>query len=158
MLGNLLGVLSGMFFGLTLVLLRRDATRGAGDAMPSTVLGNLLAAALSFPFAFGPLRETFSSPGALNALLVLLWLGVVQMGVAYILFAKGVRKISASEASLLAMLEAVFNPVWVFFGTAERPGPWAIAGGAVVIAAIVLRLRSSVQQTGAVPAAGPGQP
>ena len=141
-LGNLLGVASGLFFGLTLVLLRRDATRGAGDAMPSTALGNLLAAVLSFPFALSPLRETFAGPQAVSALLVLLWLGIAQMGVSYILFAKGLRSVPASQASLLSMLEPVFNPVWVFFGTGERPGPWAILGGAIVLAAVALRLRA----------------
>ena len=40
------------------------------------------------------------------------------------------------------MLEPVFNPVWVFFGTGERPGPWALLGGALVLAAVALRLRA----------------
>ncbi|HEY3447610.1 MAG TPA: EamA family transporter [Myxococcales bacterium] len=137
--GNLLGVASGAFFGATVVLLRRDATRGSGDAMPSTTLGNLLAAALALPFAAGPLAETFTGPQALPALGVLLWLGVVQMGLAYIFFAKGLKSVPASEASLLSMLEPVFNPVWVLLGTGETPGPWALAGGAVVLAAAALR-------------------
>lgn len=137
--GNVLGAVSGVFFGGTVVLLRRDATRGDGDAMPSTTLGNLLAAALALPFAFSPLCETFSGPQALTALGVLLWLGVVQMGVAYILFAKGLQRVPAAEASLLSMLEPVFNPVWVLLGTGEAPGPWALAGGAVVLTAAALR-------------------
>jgi DME family drug/metabolite transporter len=121
------------------VLLRRDATRGSTGAMPSTTLGNLVAAALALPFALGPLRESFTGPQALTALSVLLWLGVVQMGLAYISFAKGLRNVPASEASLLSMLEPVFNPVWVLLGTGEMPGPWALAGGAVVLTAAALR-------------------
>lgn len=138
-LGNALGVLSGMFFGLSVVLLRRDSTRGAGDAIPSTTLGNLLAAALALPFAAPSLGETFSGPQALAALVVLLWLGVVQMGLAYLAFTRGLRQVPAGEASLLSMLEPVFNPLWVLLGTGERPGPWALVGGAVVLGAVGLR-------------------
>jgi len=137
--GNLLGVVSGVFFGATVVLLRRDATRGSGGAIPSTTLGNLVAAALALPFALGPLRESFAGPQALTALGVLLWLGVVQMGFAYLSFAKGLRSVPASEASLLSMLEPVFNPVWVLLGTGETPGPWALAGAAVVLTAAAVR-------------------
>ncbi len=37
------------------------------------------------------------------------------------------------------MLEPVFNPVWVYLGTGEHPGPWALTGGVVVVGAIALR-------------------
>ena len=133
--GNLLGAVSGVFFALTILFLRRDATRGNGDAMPSTTLGNLIAAAIALPFA------ATSFPAALTAtgIAVLLYLGLVQMGLAYILFARGVRRVPAAEASLISMLEPVLNPVWVLIGTGERPGPWAIAGGTIVVAAVVLR-------------------
>src|SRR3982074_1188586 len=49
--GNLLAAASGVFFAFAVVLLRRDASRGAADALPSMTLGNLLAAALTLPFA-----------------------------------------------------------------------------------------------------------
>jgi drug/metabolite transporter, DME family len=132
--GNLLGVLSGVCYALTVLLLRRDAKHGARDALPSTALGNLLAALFTIPFAANALAGT-SAQGAL----VLLYLGVVQMGIAYWLFARGLRRVPASEASLLSMLEPILNPVWVFLGAGERPGPWALAGGAVVVAAVAFR-------------------
>lgn len=132
-LGNVLGVVSGVFFALTIVLLRRDARGGRDDALPSTTLGNLLAAAVTLPWAVKAL------PISGNGVLVLLYLGVIQLGVAYWLFVKGVRKVPAAEASLISMLEPVLNPVWVLIGTGERPGAWAIGGGAIVIGAVVLR-------------------
>jgi drug/metabolite transporter, DME family len=133
--GNALGIVSGIFFALVVVLLRRDAKSGRGDALPSTALGNLLAAAATLPWALRALPAMTSSRGAG----VLLYLGVVQLGVAYVLFIRGVKKVPAAEASLISMLEPVLNPVWVLFGTGERPGPWALAGGAVVVAAVVAR-------------------
>jgi len=133
--GNALGVASGVFFALAIVLLRRDAKSGRGDALPSTALGNLLAAAVTLPWAASALPQMASARGAA----VLLYLGVVQLGLAYWLFVKGVRKVPAAEASLISMLEPVLNPVWVFIGAGERPGPWAIVGGAVVVASVVVR-------------------
>jgi drug/metabolite transporter (DMT)-like permease len=133
-LGNALGVVSGVFFALTIVFLRRDARDGRGDALPSTALGNLLAAAVTLPFAAGSFSGlTWTGAG------VLLYLGVVQLGVAYWLFARGVRRVPAAEASLISMLEPVLNPLWVLMGTGEKPGPWALAGGAIVLGAVVVR-------------------
>jgi drug/metabolite transporter (DMT)-like permease len=131
-LGNALGALSGVFFAFTIVLLRRDAKRGQNDAMPSTTLGNLIAAACSLPFTA---HAELTGRGAA----VLLYLGVVQLGFAYWFFVKGVRHVPAGEASLVSMLEPVLNPLWVFLGYGERPGRWALIGGAVVIAAVIIR-------------------
>ena len=133
--GNALGIASGVFFALAIVLLRREAKAGSGDALPSVALGNLLAAGLTLPWAVLALPQMTS----LRGLLVLLYLGIIQLGAAYWLFVKGVRKVPAAEASLISMLEPVLNPVWVLIGTGERPGPWAIAGGAVVVASVVIR-------------------
>jgi DME family drug/metabolite transporter len=128
-LGNVLGIVSGVFFAFNIVLLRRDG----GDALASMTLGNLVAAAVTLPFALPQLSLTPMGVG------VLLYLGIVQLGLAYWLFARGVRQVPAAEASVICMLEPIFNPVWVLIGTGERPGPWAIAGGVVVIAAVALR-------------------
>jgi drug/metabolite transporter (DMT)-like permease len=43
------------------------------------------------------------------------------------------------EASLLVLLEPVLNPVWTFLFTGERPGPWALAGGSLVLAGTLWR-------------------
>ncbi|HET7785327.1 MAG TPA: EamA family transporter [Myxococcales bacterium] len=134
-LGNALGIVSGVFFALTVVLLRRDARSGSGDALPATALGNLLAAAATLPFALRALPAMLTPAGAG----VLLYLGIVQLGLAYWLFIKGVRRVPAAEASLICMLEPVLNPVWVLIGFGERPGAWAVAGGAIVVGAVVVR-------------------
>jgi DME family drug/metabolite transporter len=134
-LGNALAIASGVFFALAIVLLRRDAKSGSGDALPSTTLGNLIAAAATLPWAVGSAGAMLSGRGAA----VLLYLGIVQLGLAYLLFIRGVRRVPAAEASLISMLEPVLNPIWVLIGFGERPGGWAIAGGGIVIAAVVVR-------------------
>src|SRR3954470_14851514 len=102
--------------------------------MPSTVLGNLIAALITLPFVTGDFARI-----TVQGALVLVYLGVVQMGIAYLLFARGLRSVPAAEASLISMLEPTLNPVWVYFGTGERPGPGAMAGGAIVLAAVSVR-------------------
>lgn len=128
--GNLVAVLSGVFFGGVVLLLRKEA---GSDAIPSMVLGNLLAALIALPFAWGSLALDG------RGVLVVLFLGVVQMGIAYVLFVRGLRVVPAAEASLLGMLEPLFNPVWAFLGIGERPSGWALLGGAVVLLSVALR-------------------
>jgi drug/metabolite transporter (DMT)-like permease len=128
--GNVVAVVSGLFFGLTILLLRRDAS---GDAIPSVIAGNLAAAALALPFAWGHLALDA------NGALLVLFLGVFQLGISYVLFVGGLKTVPAAEASLLGMLEPMFNPLWAFLGLGERPSTWAALGGAIVLAAVAGR-------------------
>ncbi|HEX7616662.1 MAG TPA: EamA family transporter [Thermoanaerobaculia bacterium] len=128
--GNLVAVASGLFFGLTVLLLRRDAS---GDAIPSVIAGNLAAAALALPFAWGNLALDAKGIG------LVLFLGIVQLGISYFLFVKGLKTVPATEASLIGMLEPMFNPLWAFLGLGERPSAWALLGGAIVLAAVAGR-------------------
>ena len=128
--GNLVAVLSGVFFGLTVLLLRRDAS---GDALPSVIAGNLAAAALALPFAWGHLGLDA------RGVALVLFLGIFQMGISYVLFVKGLKNVPAAEASLIGMLEPMFNPLWAFLGLGERPSAWALLGGAIVLVAVAGR-------------------
>jgi drug/metabolite transporter (DMT)-like permease len=68
------------------------------------------------------------------------YLGVVQIGVAYVLLTYAVRHLSALETSLLILAEPALNPVWTFLLHGERPAGWAIAGGALILAATLANL------------------
>lgn len=127
--GNLMGVLSGVFFAGTVLLLRRDTSR---DPIASMILGNLLAALLAFPFAGSLALDT-------RGVLLVLFLGIVQMGISYALFVRGLAVVEAAEASLIGMLEPMFNPLWAYLGIGERPSVWALWGGAIVLIAIAVR-------------------
>ena len=72
-------------------------------------------------------------------LAILVWLGVFQIGLAYLCLSTGVRDVTALEASLLLLAEPVLNPVWAWLAHGERPGPWALAGGALIVAATTVR-------------------
>lgn len=131
--GNALGAISGVFFAGTVLGMRSTARPGArADPQATTTLGNLLAAAVALPLVSDQ-WSLLADPAALG---VLLYLGIVQMGIAYLLFLKGLRTVPAATASLLAMLEPVANPIWVLLGTGEKPGVWSLLGGAVVVLAL----------------------
>jgi drug/metabolite transporter (DMT)-like permease len=128
-LGNVAAAVSGVAFALSIVGLRR-----IGDEGPvALVWGNFLAAAATLPlWLSGPVPTPAD-------LALVLYLGVFQLGLSYLLFSRGVRGTPAIEASLLVLLEPVLNPIWTYLFTGERPGPWAVAGGAVVLAATAWR-------------------
>jgi drug/metabolite transporter (DMT)-like permease len=91
--------------------------------------GNGFAAALCLPMA---LPVTSATPTDFG---ILTYLGVFQIGVAYVMLLAGLSHVRALEASLLLLLEPVLNPVWAWLAQGERPGPWALAGGALILAA-----------------------
>lgn len=129
--GNLLGVLAGLclaLFSLTLRLQRER--RPEADPITSIILGNLLVAALCAPLALPGLHPTPLQAG------ILLYLGVFQIGVAYLFFNAGMKHLSATAAVVTGTLEAVLNPIWVFLGIGERPSAWALAGGLIILATI----------------------
>jgi len=128
-LGNMLAVLSGVSFAWMTLFLRKQKR---GSPVESVFLGNLLAAVIGLPFF---LREELPE---INGILMLIALGTFQLGFSYVLYTKAIQKVRAFEAVLITMLEPVLNPVWVFLLLGEVPGNWALAGGTIVMATVVL--------------------
>jgi len=128
--GDLVALLSGVFFAAVILLLRRER----GDAAAAAVTwGNVVTAAALAPFVL-----TSGGP-APRSTAILALLGVFQIAAAYVLFLWGIRFVGATEASLIGMLEPVANPIWVFLVLGERPSGHALAGSAVVLGAIAWR-------------------
>jgi len=128
--GELFALASSLFFAILVLALRRE--RGAA-AEAVVTWGNVLAALAILPFVWHDLGVTTKSAA------VLTFLGVVQIGGAYALFVQGLKHVTATEASLVGMLEPVFNPIWVFLFIGERPGIFSIVGGVTVLGAIAWR-------------------
>jgi drug/metabolite transporter (DMT)-like permease len=124
-LGNVAALVSGFSFALSIVGLRILRERGPA----ALAWGNVVAAAVTLPL-WG--RGPAATPADLG---IVLYLGIFQLGLAYLCFSRGVTGTPAIEASLLILLEPVLNPIWTWIATGERMGPWAIAGGAVVLLA-----------------------
>lgn len=63
-------------------------------------------------------------------------LGVVQLGIPYVLYGLAVRYCPPLACSLIGMAEAIFNPLWVFFFTGEAPSALALCGAFLVLASV----------------------
>jgi drug/metabolite transporter (DMT)-like permease len=129
LIGIIAALASGVSFALMVMLLRKERE---GSPESAILLGNILTAAIGLPFAIG---QPLSATGAGSLAL----LGVVQLGIPYIFYSLAIRQATALEAILIPMLEPILNPLWVALARGERPGPWSLAGGGLVLGAVVLR-------------------
>ena len=75
----------------------------------------------------------------------LILLGVVQLGLAYLLYSRAIRHVTALEAVLIPVLEPVLNPLWVMLAVGERPSGRSLLGGAIVLGAVTVRAISSIR-------------
>ncbi len=128
--GNLLAAASGISWALTIAGLRwLSAKQGAAAAAPAVVVGNLVAFFGCLPMAL-PLTVLRLQDAA-----VVMYLGVVQIALAYVLLTRALAHVPALEASLLLLSEPALNPVWAWLVHGERPGRWALIGGAMILGA-----------------------
>jgi drug/metabolite transporter (DMT)-like permease len=129
-LGNILAALSGITFGFTTLLMRRQKD---GHPSDSFVLAHLITIAAMSPFFFSSPAPSLQSWGGLLAL------GIFQIGIPSVLYSVGITRIAAVSAVLITILEPLMNPVWVFIFRREAPSYTAILGGAVILGFLFLR-------------------
>jgi drug/metabolite transporter, DME family len=130
--GNLLALASGFCFACYFLLLRHSKSRAVNRAS-SVIYGNLLVVLIAAPVGLKVLPH-MTRHDALSVL----YLGVVQIGLAYTLFtvamARGVRSL---DAGIIGYVEPVLNPIWVFLVLGEQPSAWALLGGSIIVVAVV---------------------
>lgn len=131
--GNLLGAASGVAWALTLTALRWAQRGGANIGASGVVVGNVLAFGVGLPFIL-PLPAASAGEWA-----TLAYLGVLQIGLAYILLTRALRHLPALEAALLLLIEPVLNPIWTWLIRGETPAAWVIGGGALIVGATAVR-------------------
>jgi drug/metabolite transporter (DMT)-like permease len=131
LVGGTLSLLMSVSFAGVLVITRhrRDVSMA-----PATLLSQLIVLVAAAPFA---------SPGTITrrdaGLLVLL--GVGQIGLGLVFLTIGARLIPAAEVALITLLEIVLGPLWVWIFLDEQPGAATIAGGVIVLGAVILQAR-----------------
>jgi drug/metabolite transporter (DMT)-like permease len=91
------------------------------------------------PFALPP-----SGDGTDWALV--LYLGVVQVALAYLMLTAAVRTVAAFEVSLLLLVEPALNPVWSWLFLGETPGAVTIAGGVLILGATAVKVWSDARR------------
>ncbi len=134
--GNLAAVGTGLSYAAFTLCMRAQK-----DASPvgSVVLGHALTALVGLPFLAQGLPGAAGWAG-------LAYLGIMQQGVSLALYVWAIRRLGALEAILIMTLEPILNPVWVALGYGELPGPFALAGGLVVVAAVTLRALAAARR------------
>ncbi len=173
--GNIAALGSGVFLGLYIMLLKHPAfgsggveeERSKGDKdgsddsssphlltssprrivspVSTVVYGNFLLALLTLPSGIAAIPTA----GVMDYAAVA-FLGIFQIGISYILFIKGVRGGTRPlDASIIGFIEPLLNPVWVFLFVGERPSNWAILGGIIIIATIVVHTFVQYKLSGA---------
>jgi drug/metabolite transporter, DME family len=130
-IGVLLGLASGVFYAGVLLSLR--ALRGENSAW-LVALNHLVTAAALAPFALSMAAETTTTQ-----LAVLVPFGLLQMGLPYLLLARGLQRVSGTEASLIALIEPVLVPTWTYLAWGERVAWWTIVGGALIVVGLLTR-------------------
>ena len=127
--GDVLGAVSGVFIAIHVVFLRMSK-----DGNPRDVLlaSHIIAAVISIPFIFlHPPELTASS------VMPILFMGLIQQGAASLLFAYGIKHLSAIQAMLTSTIEPLCNPVWVLLVLGEKPSVSALIGGSLILAAVL---------------------
>ena len=126
-LGDLLAIVMAASFAVATVLVRRHPEiRMAPAAALATAFTALIALPLAEPFSISP--RDFA---------LLAFFGVGQFGAGFLLFMTGARLIPAAETSLIGLLETVLGPLWVWLVLGERPEAASLAGGALILAALL---------------------
>ena len=127
--GNILAAISGFFLGANMVFLRMLKDGNPRDAM---LMAHLIAFVLSIPFI------TFNPPSIeISTVLPLLYLGAVQMGITGLLFSYGIKRVTAIQAVLTSIIEPILTPVWVLLLFSEKPSVMALAGGGIIVSAVL---------------------
>jgi drug/metabolite transporter (DMT)-like permease len=146
MFGNLLAITSGLSLALALLGLRWLGRHGAGDGQDASgaavLAGNVLATLVCLPAVF-----PIGAVGMVDVLLIV-YLGMFQIGLGYWILMRGVRGIPAVEISLLLLAEPVLSAIWAWLVLGEQPGPWSLMGCIVILSATCARV--AIQSGGSV--------
>lgn len=138
-LGNVISIISGVFLALFIIFMKLNAEQGSKGRLPidNFITGHTIAAVISLPFIIGSKAPDAASIGGLC------YLGVIQIGLASMLFAFGVSRVTALSTAIITLLEPVLNPVWVYLFLGEIPTTNAMIGGVIIV--VLVAVRSALQ-------------
>jgi len=140
--GNLAAAASGLTWALTVVglrWLRRGKSRISDAAGSAVMMGNTLAFLICAPFAW-PLASASATDWA-----IVLYLGVFQIGLAYVCLVRGVRGAPALDVALLLVLEPVWGTLLAWAVHGEMLGAWAAIGAFIILLGLVVQSAETVR-------------
>jgi len=134
--GNVLAAGSAVAWAFTVTgyrWLARQGGAGHGPIAAAAACGNLIVFLVCVPGAL-----PFAAGRAVDWVIVI-YLGVFQLGLAYVFLSRAIARVPALEASLFLLVEPVLSPVWAWLAHGETPGPLAALGGIVILTATALK-------------------
>ena len=138
LIGNILALTSGFTMALMMILLRMQKNT---EPINSVFWGNLITFIVGLPFI------VISGPPAASAWFGLSFLGLFQLGLAYVLFTKAIKNVTTIEMALIPIIEPILNPAIVALLTAEVPGALPVIGGVIVVTGVTVNLSVKSKNT-----------
>ena len=134
LVGNLLAIASGVCFAALAIINSRPG------ASPDDT--NMIGFSLNILFfiCMSPFLNVTSIEVDAKIIISILALGIVQIGIPYWAYGRGMQRAKLVSASLLCMLEAILNPIWVALVDGEIPGKFALLGGILILAAVAANI------------------
>ena len=133
------GLASGLFYAGVVLSLRNLRSM---DATWLAAVNHTVTAAALAPLAMAPLwegsRSSVPLPGGIQWAL-LAGFGILQMGLPYVLFTRGLRSIPSHEGANIGLLEPLLVPVWVYVAWGHPPAWWTLVGGGLILVGLLLR-------------------
>ncbi len=139
--GNASGLTSGLTLAVFVLSMR---SQKAGVPAETVLLGNILNALVGLPLV---LREVCTLP----SLGIILFLGLFQVGISFVLYSVAVKYVNALESTLIPALELVLNPLWAFLLLGETPGRLALLGSVFILGGVLAVAVASASGTGGLP-------
>lgn len=129
MIGNFLAIVSGITMAIMILNLNKLKVHRPVEII---IWGNIMTFIVGIPFYSGILWQP-------EAIAAITFLGIFQLGLAYVFYTSGIQSVTAIEGILIPVIEPLLNPVWVFIGTGEQPSLFGFIGGIIVLTAIMVR-------------------
>lgn len=133
--GNYTGDLLALASGLTFAGVFFSNKLPGASPIDATYMGNMIGIVL-LPFLF--VDPHYAANSGWLPWLTILAMGTIQQAGGYIFFSKGIKHTSATSSSIIATLEPILNPLWVFLVIGEMPSPMALVGGAIVLSTVLI--------------------
>lgn len=132
-LGNILAILAGLFLGIMFLIIGFGGGKDDSIRLSSILIGHIFTALVGIPVGI-----TMTSSYAPSEFICIIILGIIQLGIPYVLYALASRDCSPLACSLIGMIEPILNPIWVLIFSGEAPGFYALIGGIIVVAAVTV--------------------
>jgi drug/metabolite transporter (DMT)-like permease len=136
LLGNLFAIAAAVLYAISIVVMRGS---GGVNLIPAVCIAGIVSMAVTLPYA-DLANVPFREMGILAAM------GVGQIGLGLVLFVFGAQRLPPAETALIALVETILAPLWVWLAINEIPSDWALIGGAVLFAAVFANTALSLRR------------